>query len=201
MIKFFSHYYKVFYRKILILLFYTVRGIILFINAKDIVEILNSTPWKNIRSILYFYTSLIIDDKNLNQKNYPVKRFKLRWYIWLVYYIYAAQIITKILIYLFIFYSIRFVKRDFWIILWLVLLEYWRLRLGVFFWLLYIFYLITLFYTTAFRIGYYLNDNKFWFHIAFLKFIKLYFYWKIFILNLLKYFIVRDKFKWNCLGY
>lgn len=188
--------YKKFYKLILVSIYNLIRKIIIFVNAKDINVILKlgDRKW---RSILFFYTDINLDVRPKNSKNYPVKMYRLAWYIWVMYYIYAGLLMFKAYGLLWIYIFFEYINYKLWCHIWLILLEYWRLRLGIFKWVLHITWGLTyLFFLTEYIIRKIMRDHD-QFLYWFLKFIKIYRYFRLYNLNTYKFFWVYDKRWWR----
>lgn len=189
-------YYKLFCRKVFKIIFIVIKNLVLLICAKNIQDILKENRWQNFRSVLFFFTNIIIKPNKETEKNFPVKRFQVRWYIWLIHYIWAIWVILKIFLYMSIFYFFRYLKNDFLRHVWLVVIEHWKLRFTLFSWTLELIWFLLFWYIVFYRIGIAIQkDRRVWLG-KFYRYIKLSKYIKKFRVYISRYFIVSDKFIW-----
>ena len=198
--------YKRFYRRVFKALFFLIRKIVLFLTGKDIIVILNSVNWVNTKSMLFFYTDIRLDEYRLDddyvfldEKHYPVKKFKIKWYLWLMYYVWALWVVFKIILTLTVYFSYRFVTYELWKTLWLILLEYWRFRFGIMNWILWIIWHIWFVYTFLYLLWLTCYEDWNEYEYAVLNFFRIYKYWIKIGVNRWKY--VRQIDKSACLSY
>lgn len=194
--------YKRFYRKIFKTIFFLIRKIVLFLIGEDIIVILNLGNWRSAKSILFFYTDINLEDyrfDDFDEKHYPVKKFKIKWYLWLMYYTWALWVVFKIILALTVHHSYRFVTYELWKTLWLILLEYWRFRFGIMNWILWIFWHLFFVYTLIYFLWWtcYEDWNKYIYIL--LCFFRIYKYHVKFAVNRWKY--IRRIDKSACLSY